>query len=143
MLKTQRVFFGFAQTKPCSKLKTILFLCGAYIPPRNNSTNLNIKTDYFSRLEKSILKRKWKGYILIMGTLILGQVTKGTYITADLINHILHNNDGVSKLTKRCYNNLKTNISVNILKLCNNHNLRIVNGQTPGDLIQNFTYFKK
>ena len=78
-----------------------------------------------------------------MGTLILGRVTKGTYIIANLINHILLNNDGVSKLTKRCNNNLKTNTSINILKLCNNHNLRIVNGQTPGDLIQNFTYFKK
>ena len=58
------------------------------------------------------------------------------------LNHFLPNSDDASKLTKRCFNNLKTNTSGNtLIKLCNNHNLRIANGQTPGDKIGNFTCF--
>ena len=40
-----------------------------YLPPRNTTTNVNIKTDYFGNLKKSILKYKGKGDIFIMGDL--------------------------------------------------------------------------
>ena len=40
-----------------------------YLPPRNTTTNVNIKTDYFGNLKKSILKYKGKGDIFIIGDL--------------------------------------------------------------------------
>ena len=51
-------------------------------------------------------------------------------------------NKGNIKLTKRCSNDLKTNTSGNTsIKVCNNRNLRITNGQTPRDRMGNFTCF--
>ena len=44
-----------------------------------DTTNINIKTDYFYNLEKPILKYKGKGNIFIMRNLImLEQATKRT-----------------------------------------------------------------
>ena len=46
-----------------------IFLCGAYIPPKNTTKNILAKTDYFGNFEKAILKYKEKGNILILGDL--------------------------------------------------------------------------
>ena len=55
---------------------------------------------------------------------------------------ILSNIDEASDFRMRCSNDLKTNTSDNtLIKLCNNHNFRIANGQIPGDRIGNFTCF--
>ena len=51
------------------KLENDIFLCGAYIPPKNTTQNILSKTDYFGSLENSILKYKDKGNIVIMGDL--------------------------------------------------------------------------
>ena len=53
-------FLWFCLDKTFSKLKNDIFLCGAYIPPRNTTTKVILKTEYFGNLEKSILKYKRK-----------------------------------------------------------------------------------
>ena len=56
-LQVERSFFN---------LENDIFLCGAYIPPKNATQNILSKTDYFCSLENSILKYKDKGNIVIM-----------------------------------------------------------------------------
>ena len=46
-----------------------IFLCGAYIPPKNTIKNILAKTKYFGNFEKAILKYKVKGNTLILGNL--------------------------------------------------------------------------
>ena len=125
-------FLCFCLDKTFFKLKNGIFLCGAYIPTRNTTANVNVKTDYFANLEKSILKYKGKGNIFIMGDLNSRTGKKGNIHNSKLnedLHHILPNNDDASKLTKRYSNNLKTNTSSNtLIKLCNYYNLRIANG---------------
>ena len=50
-------------------LENDIFLCGAYIPPKNATQNILSKRDYFGYLENSILKYKDKENIVIMGNL--------------------------------------------------------------------------
>ena len=46
-------FLWFRLDKTFFKFKNDIFLYGACIPPRNTTTNVNVKTDYFGNLEKS------------------------------------------------------------------------------------------
>ena len=62
-------FLWFCLKKSYFKLKNDVYLCGGYIPPANTTANITSKTDYFGNLEKSILKYKNKGNIIIMGDL--------------------------------------------------------------------------
>ena len=50
------------------KLRNDVYLCGTFIPP-NTIAIITSKTDYFGNLEKSILKYKNKGNIIIIGDL--------------------------------------------------------------------------
>ena len=68
----------------------------AYIPTRNTTPNVNLKTNYFSNLEKSILKYKGKGNILIMRNLNVRTGKKGNIHSSKLnedLRHILPNYD--------------------------------------------------
>ena len=70
-----------------SNLENDIFLCGAYIPPKNTTQNILSKTDYFCSLENSILKYKDKGNIVIM----VGNLNTRTGVedhTPCLDNHI-------------------------------------------------------
>ena len=69
LIENSEGFLWFCLKKSYFKLKNDVYLCGAYIPPANTTTNITTKTDYFGNLEKSILKYKNKGNIIIMGDL--------------------------------------------------------------------------
>ena len=134
-----REFPLFSFRKSFSNLKTIYHILA------NTNANVNLKTNYFGNLEISITKYKGKGNIFIMGNLNARIGKKGNIHSSKLnedLRHILPNNDDSSKLTKRHSNNLKTNTSSNtLMKLCNHCNLKIANGQSPGDRIRHFAWF--
>ena len=62
-------FLWFKLDKNFFQTDNDIFLCGAYIRPKNTTKNILAKTDYFGNFEKAILKYKEKGNILILGDL--------------------------------------------------------------------------
>ena len=59
------------------------------------------------------------------------------------ISHLLPDTNSIQN-GNRCSCDDKTNsYSRMLLKLCNNHNLKIANGQTPGDRVGNYTCFNR
>ena len=51
-------FLWFKLDKNFFQTGNDIFLCGAYIPPKNTTKNILAKTDYFGNFEKAILKYK-------------------------------------------------------------------------------------
>ena len=60
-------FLWFKLDKNFFQTDNDIFLCGAYIPPKNTTKNILAKTDYFGNFEKAILKYKEKGNINFRG----------------------------------------------------------------------------
>ena len=59
------------------------------------------------------------------------------------ISHLLPDTNSIQN-GNRCSCDDKTNsYSRMLLKLCNNHNLKIANGQTLGDRVGNYTCFNR
>ena len=59
-------FLWFKLDKNFFQTDNDIFLCGAYIPPKNTTKNVLAKTDYFGNFEKAILRYKEKENILIL-----------------------------------------------------------------------------
>ena len=59
-------FLWFKLAKNAFQTDDDIFLCGAYIPPKNTTKNVLAKTDYFGNFEKAILRYKEKENILIL-----------------------------------------------------------------------------
>ena len=126
------------------KLKNV-YLCGSYIPPANNTANITSKTDYFGNPEKSILKYKNKGNIVIMGDLNARIGNKDNTLNKKLNEDLRHLLPTIKELTSSqdgcsCDNSVNT-AGRKLIKLCKNHSLRVANGQTPGDRVGNYTCF--
>ena len=123
-LNLEKTFFNLGNGK---------FLCDAYIPPKNTTQNILSKTDYFGSVENPIFKYKDKGNIVIMGD---PNARAGiTDHSLCLHNHVSQLLPGANSIKdgNRCSCDDKTNsYGRTSLKLCNNHNLKIANEQTPG-----------
>ena len=63
LVKNTEGFLWFKLDKKIFQTDNDIFLCGAYIPPKNTTKNILTKNDYFSNFEKVILKYKEKGNI--------------------------------------------------------------------------------
>ena len=56
-----RWFLWFQLEKSLFQLENDIFHCGAYIPPNNNTPAITTKTDYFGKLNDTLIKYKDKG----------------------------------------------------------------------------------
>ena len=122
-------------------LKNDVYLCGAYIPPANTTANITSKTDYFGNLDKSILKYKNKENIIIMGDLNARIRNKDSTLNKKLNEDLGHLLPTTKELTSSqdgcsCDNSVNT-AGRKLIKLCNNHSLRVANGQTTADRVGN------
>ena len=117
----------------------MMFLCGAYIPPKNTTQNILSKADYFGSLENSVFKFKYKGSVVIMGDLNARTGIEDHTLRVDNhISQLLPDTNSIQE-GNQCSCDDKTNSYGRIsLKLCNNHNLKIANGQTSGDRVRNY-----
>ena len=127
------------------KLKNDVCLCGAYIPPAITTVNITSKTDYFGNLEKSVLKYKNKGNIIIMGDLNerIGKKdnTLNKKLNEDLGHLLPTTKDWINSQDRcSCDNSINT-AGRKLIKLCNKHSLRVANGQIPGYRVGNYTCF--
>ena len=127
------------------QLNNPLFICAAYIPPKNTSKHIHIKTDYFKSLTDSLIKYSNQGNILIAGDLnarLGGNLGDPSY-DIQCIEHLVPANDHVNDIldqrsscdnTTNCYGK-------KVEKLCQGFNLTIANGRAPGDRLGNFTCY--
>ena len=120
-------------------------MCGAYIPPANTTANITTKTDYFGNLKKSILKYKNKGNVIIMGNLNARIWNKDNTLNKKLnedLGHLLPTTKELSSSQDRCScDNSVNTAGRKLIKLCNNHSLRVANEQTLGERVGNYTCF--
>ena len=137
-------FLWIRLEKSFFNLENDIFLCGAYIPPKNTTQNILSKTDYFGSLENSILKYKDKGNIVIMGDLNARTGIEDHILCLDNhISQLLPDTNAIQDGNRCSCDDKKNSYGRILLKLCNNHNLKIANGQTPGDGVGNYTCFNQ
>ena len=145
LIENSEGFLWFCLKKSYFKLKNDVYLCGAYIPPANTTANITSKTDYFGNLEKSILKYKNKGNIIIMGDLNARIGNKDNTLNKKLngdLGHLLPTTMELSNSQDRCScDNSVNTAGRKLIKLCNKHSLRVANGQIPGYRVGNYTCF--
>ena len=97
------------------------------------------KTDYFGDIWNTILKYQEKGNMLISRDLNAKTGSQGK-LQNRFYSHLQHLSEAeISsvELNRWSYDH-KTNFS---LKIWDNHNLRIPNGQTPGDRVDNYNCY--
>ena len=102
------------------------------------------KTDYFGCLENSIFKYKDKGNIAIMSDLNTRRGIEDHTLWLD--NHMSQlspDTNAIQDGNQCSCDDKKNSYGRILLKLCNNHNLTIANGQTPGDRVGNDTCFNR
>ena len=97
----------------------------------STTANIATKTDYLGNLEKSILKYKNKGNIIIMGDLNARIGNKDNTLNKKLnedLGHLLPTAKELSISQDRCSCD-KSVITAGkkLIKLCNNHSLRVAN----------------
>ena len=132
-LKLLKSFFGFNND---------IYLCFAYIPPANSSYTIRtgLNKDIFDNMEESISRYSKKGDVIIMGDL-------NAHINESELDFILHDAndkydsflpddyvaDSVYCKRNTCIPQLTNTYGRNILDICLNAQLRILNGRTLGD----------
>ena len=127
-----------------SQIDNDIFLCGAYIHPKNTTHNILSKTDYFGDLHKAVLKYAEKGNLLIFGDLNVrtGLSGKSRNSLHSHLQSLLPEVEPSSLELNRCSCDDKIESSgMPLPRICNHHNLRISNGETPGDSVGNQTCY--
>ena len=140
-LKLSKHFFGFDND---------IYMCFVYIPPANSSyairTDLN--NDIFDNIEKSISEFSKRGEVMIMGDL-------NAHINENDLDFIMHDTndkfdnflpddyvvDNVCSRRNTCIPQKTNAYGRNILDICINAQLRILNGRTLGDTNGKMTLF--
>ena len=114
-----------------------LSLSLSYIPPKNTTQNILSK-------KNSILKYKDKGNIAIMGDLNARTgIEDHTLCLDNHISQLLPDTNAIQYGNRCSCDEKKNSYGRILLKLCNNHNLKIAYGQTPGDRVGNYTCFNR
>ena len=141
----QKYVISSSQIKTFSRLTmksfSVVYKYLLRILPRIYQQKLTI---YFSNFEKAILKYKEKGNKLIWGDLNArtGSQGESQHNFDNHLQHLLPEADKQSSDLDRCSCDDKVNASGRtLLEICNNHNLRIGNGQTSVDRLGNYTCF--
>ena len=139
--KMNSKFFGFEKD---------LFICFLYITPSNSTyvKKSGLDKQIFSKLDDNIVKYSNQGEIMLMGDLNAHiNCNEQDFIRNDsdsILDSFLPKNDIADSV--QIFRNTQVNQTTNsyvksIIELCNNSQLRILNGRTIGDSVGKATYF--
>ena len=147
--KSVKDMLWFKLDKGFFKFSKDLYLCFVYISPKNSSYTLRTNCDriIFEKLERDVSKFSQLGDIMVMGDL-------NAHINQDEQDYIVNDSDHVldnflplnyvsDNIQKLCNTELHQNTNEygkNIVDLCNDAQLRILNGRTIGDSVGKITY---
>ena len=139
---------GFIWVKLDAKffnLNKDLFLCAIYIPPQYSENKYAKKTDYYDCLNKSIMKYSQKGNILLAGDLNsrVGSFQEEIFHKINQVDELCPNEVEYSEsMTQRLScDNVINAYGKKLLKICKSFDLKIVNGNVPGDRLGSFTCY--
>ncbi|CAG2190183.1 unnamed protein product [Mytilus edulis] len=147
--KSEKDMLWFKLDKGFFKFSKDLYLCFVYISPKNSSYTLKTNCDriIFEKLERDISKFSLMGDIMVMGDLN-AHINKGEqdFIVNDS-DHVLDNflplnyvADNIQKFRNTEIHQNTNEYGKNIVDLCIDAQLRILNGRTIGDSIGKTTY---
>ena len=125
------------------KRRNDLYLCATYIPPQSSKA-AHAKTDYFSNLLETINSLLQKGNVIIAGDLNsrIGGENNSTEIEINHINDLLPQIDNPPRVQERsACDQVINQHGRKLLQICNDLNLTVANGRTPGDLLGNLTCY--
>ena len=124
--------------KRLTGLENHIFLCGAYIPPINSKY---FSPEIFEELENDIADFRSKGTILLSGDFNSRTGKYEDYIPNDsdsLFHHSMKNMFIPEQ--RNNYDNVVNAHGKNLLQICKNFDLRILNGRIRGDSFGNIAY---
>ena len=115
-----------------------VYLCGVYIPPINSKYFL---PELFEELENDVAEFQTKGPVILLGDFNSRTGKYEDHISIDSDN-LLDNTSENSFIPKQRnnYDNILNGHGKNLLQVCKNLDLRIINGRVRGDSMGNITY---
>ena len=118
--------------------ETHVYLCGVYIPPVNSKYFL---PELFEELENDIAEFQLKGPVILLGDFNsrTGKYEDHISIDSDNFLHNISENSFIPK-QRNNYDNILNSHGKNLLQVCKNLDLRIINGRVRGDTMGNITY---
>ena len=117
-----------------------LYLCGAYIPPENSR---HFSLDLFEELENEIANFRSKGLVMLLGDLNARTSKLNDFNSPDGNRFLPTDLLEKSQCFSECRNNLDNTVNnhgKNVLNICKQFDIRIVNGRFRGDSLGNFTF---
>ena len=119
-----------------------MFICGTYIPPQNSP--FMAKTDYFNDLVTTTNQFMKQGNVILAGDMnarIGNDITHDPTDIPGLEDIVPSFTNSTPLVTRSACDVTKNQHGKKLLDICNNLNLHVANGRTPGDLLGNFTCF--
>lgn len=119
-----------------------IFLCFLYAPPENSTYSKRIDYDILELVEKDITKYSHQGKVIIAGDLNARTANENYYIVHDTSKHIPVSQNYVSDLApvhRVSQDRTINNRGKQLLSLCIESGLRLLNGRSTGDLLGSFT----
>lgn len=139
LVKDEEGFIWFRLLKSFFNIDNDIFVCATYIPPKNTTTRIKNKTDYWENLTNSIINYNSKGNILITGDL---NARTGTNTDTKYLNQLcpIEQNIGIPIDRNNCDNKINR-YGKKLMEICDIFPLNIANGRVAGNRLGNFTCF--
>ena len=132
-IRLDKTFFNFDED---------FYICAVYISPQSSKNAIVKKTDYFNDLFMTTSKFMGLGNVLLTGDFNsrIGSDTVDEDPDIPFISQLLPVTDPMPELPQRTSCDVVKNpYGRKLLTLCQNLNLKIANGRSPGDMLGNYT----
>lgn len=132
-IKLDKLFFSFSNN---------LFLCGGYFPPERSRNSVG-HIDFFGKLAEQTSNFSQNGNVLLAGDFNarLGVSKPDQHIP--ILDDLMPDNDAISNTQRSSCDHIVNNYGKKFNQMCNILNLKVANGQVPGDLLGNYTCFHR
>jgi hypothetical protein len=141
VIKNSQNFLWCKISKSILKSENDLYLCGTYIPPKSSKY---FKSELFDQLEEETIIFSGKGDVILIGDFNARTSKLDDFVSTDGNKHIQNLTQDNSNETKReNFDNIINDHGKNLIEICKNCNMRILNGRTKGDSLGKPTFHSK
>ena len=115
-----------------------LFLCGAYIPPEKS---FYFDQEIFDELENDVINFLSKGNTILLGDFNGRTSTLNDFVSKDGNNYTNDlSDDSLQPKNRLNFDNTINNHGLQLINICKNTDMRILNGRTKGDSLGRPTF---
>ena len=130
-IKLEKKFFAF---------KNDLFVCASYIPPEKSKNSVG-HINFFKKLSEQISKFKDLGDVFLAGDFNARIGIEKMEKPVRFLNYLSPDEPTSNSCKRSSCDHIVNNHGKKINRICNTFNLKVANGQVPGDLLGNYTCF--